>query len=84
MAESIIEFVKAKWRQMATSEKDQEVSQLECDFYPDSTSGTWFHTNHVNLGIRIVQITVRHATEDFSGRLIEDRDLVEPLVEGLS
>jgi hypothetical protein len=66
---------------MATSEK---VSQLECDFYPDSTSGTLFHMDHVNLGIRIVQVAVRHATEDFSGWLIEDRDLVEPLVEDLN
>jgi hypothetical protein len=63
---------------MATSEK---VGQLECDLYPDSTTSTWFHMNHVNLGIGIVQVTVRHVTEDFSGWLIEDRDLSEPLVE---
>jgi hypothetical protein len=37
------------------------------------------------LGFGIVQVAVRHATEDFSGWLIEDRDLVGPLVEeGLS
>ena len=64
--------------QVAASKK---VSEFEGDDHPYSIRGTRFHTDHVNLGIGMIQVAIRESTEDFCGRLADGRDLVRPSIK---